>query len=140
MLVHLPNLVCPRAVLNGKKKVFRYTVFPKMPVGTQCVQPWLAAVGGWRLATGGLWRLVVGDWWRLAVVGGWRLVAAGGWRWLAVVGGSWRLAVGGPLGRSSRAVLNKKKTWLLKDRPLESMGAYTHRYTHLCMCVPTSCF
>ena len=44
-------------------------------------------------------------WWRLAV-GGWRLVAVGGWR----------LAVGGPLGRSLRAVLNKKK----KSGPLRT--------------------
>ena len=122
-----------RAVLNGEKKVFHYTVSPKKPAGTPCAQPWLVAVGGWRLATGGWWRLVVvgggwwlviGGWWRLAVVGSWRLVAAGGWRrlvtggwWRLVVGGwwqlavdgSWRLAVGGPLGRSLRAVLSTKK-------------------------------
>ena len=46
------------------------------------------------------WRLAVGRRWRLAPVGGWRLVAVGGW---------WELAAGGPLGRSLRAVLNKKK-------------------------------
>ena len=34
----------------------------------------------------------------------------GGWWQFAAVGGSWRLAVGGPLGRSLRAVLNKKKS------------------------------
>ena len=99
-----------RAILNGKKTVFRYTVFPKKPAGTPCVQPWLvavggwglAAIGGWQLATGGWWRLVVvggcwwlviGGWWRLVVVGGWRLVAAGGW--LAVGGGRWLVGVGG---------------------------------------------
>ena len=57
--------VLHRAVFNGEKKVFRYTVFPKKPTGT----PWLMAVGGgWR-------RLVaVGGGWWLAAVGGWRLV------------------------------------------------------------------
>ena len=77
------------------------------------------AVGGWRrlVAVDSSWQLVMGGWWRLAAVDGWRLVAVGGWWWLAVgswwrlaVGGSWRLAVGGPLGRSLRAVLNKKKS------------------------------
>ena len=121
--------ITARAVLNGKKKSVPEPVLPKKPAGTPCAQPWLVAVGGWRLAavggwrsaTGGWWRLVVvgggwwlviGGWWRLAVVGSWRLVAAGGW-WLAVGGGwwrlavdgSWRLVVGGPLGRSLRAVL-----------------------------------
>ena len=43
--------------------------------------------------------MVGGDW-------QWLAVAAGGLR-LAV--GGWWLAVGGPLGRSLRAVLNKKK-------------------------------
>ena len=58
------TLSTSRAVLNGKKKVFRYTVFPKKPAGTSCVQPWLVAVGGWQLAVGGgWWRLVVDDWW-----------------------------------------------------------------------------
>ena len=105
-----------RAVLNGKKKVFRYTVSPKKPTGTPCVGGGRLAVGGWRLAVGG-------SWWWLAAVGGWGLVVDGGWQWLAVgrrrrlaVGGCWRLAVGGcwwlavddPLGRSLRAVLNKK--------------------------------
>ena len=110
-----------RGVLNGKKKKKKKKVFrfPKKPAGTPCAQPWLVAVGGWRLAavggwqlaTGGWWRLVVvgGGWWlavggwrRLAVVGSWRLVAAGGWRrlvaggwWRLVVGGWWRLAVDG---------------------------------------------
>ena len=40
-------------------------------------------------------------------VGGWRL-AVGDWR-LVAVGGGWWWAVDGPLGRSLRAVLNKKK-------------------------------
>ena len=96
---------------KGKKSVPE-PVFPKKPAGTPCAQPWLVAVGGWRLAavggwqlaTGGWWRLVVvgggwwlviGGWWRLAMVGSWRLVAAGGWRRLVAVGG-WRLVpVGG---------------------------------------------
>ena len=46
--------------------------------------------------------------WRLAAAGGWRQLAVGGW-WRLVVGGGWWLAVDGPLGRSLRAVLNKKK-------------------------------
>ena len=88
------------------KKVCRHTV---------C---WRWAVSGWWLATGSWWRLVVvgGGWWlmavgsgwQLAVGGGWRLVAVGGW-WRLAVGGGWWLAVDGPLGRSLRAVLNKKK-------------------------------
>ena len=48
-----------------------------------------------------------GSWWWV-VGGGWQWLAVGGWS-LVAVGGSWRLAVGGPLGRSLRAVLNKKK-------------------------------
>ena len=77
----------------------------------------LVAVGGWRLATGGWWRLVavgggwrrlvVDDWCLMAVGSGWRLAVGGGWR--LAVGGGWWFAVGGPLGRSLRAVLNKKK-------------------------------
>ena len=59
----------------------------------------------------GWWRLAVGGWRRLAV-GSWQLAVGGGWR--LAVGGSWRLAVGGPLGRSLRAVLNKKKTGPLR--------------------------
>ena len=102
-----------RTVLNEKKKLFRYTVLPKKPAGTPCVQPrsvavsdWrLPAVGSWQLAVGGGWqRLVVGDWWLVAVGSGWRLavgrrwrlVAVGGWRLVGV--GGWRLVVtwGGP--------------------------------------------
>ena len=59
---------------------------------------------------------MIGGWWRLAVVGGWRLVAAGGWRLMAV--GGWWMAVGGPLGRSLRAVLNKKKIQFPKGPPV----------------------
>ena len=71
--------------------MFRYTVFPKKPAGTPCVQPWLVAVGGWRLAAISGWQLAAGGWWRLVVVGG-RLVV-GDW-WLVAVGSVWRLAVG----------------------------------------------
>ena len=53
--------------------------------------------------------MVVGSGWRLALGRSWRLAAVGGWR-LVAVGGGWCLAVDGPLGRSLRAVLNKKKT------------------------------
>ena len=57
--------------------------------------------------------MVGGGWQRLAV-GGWLpLAVSGGW-WRLGVGGSWRLAVGGPLGRSLRAVLNKKKCGSLR--------------------------
>ena len=92
-----------RGVLNGKKKSVPEPVFPKKPAGTPCPQPWLVAVGGWRLAAVGSWQLAVGGgWWWLAAVGGWRLVVGGGWQWLAVGGwsllavdGGWWLAVGG---------------------------------------------
>ena len=97
-----------------EKKLFRDMVFSKTTACSSYVQPWLVAIGGWRLveiagwrlavggwwqlaAVGGSWQLVMGGWWRLAPVDGWRLVAVGGWRRLAV-GGSWRFAVGGPLG------------------------------------------
>ena len=106
--------------LTGKKKKKKEcSGFPKKPAGTPCAQPWLVAVGGWRLAAVGGWQLATGGWWRLVVVGGgwwltvggwrqlavvgsWRLVAASGWRrlvaggwWRLVVGGWWRLAVDG---------------------------------------------
>ena len=61
----------PRAVLNRKKKVFRYTVFPKKPAGTPCVGGGRWAVGGWRLAVGG-------GWWLLVVVGGGWCLGIGG--------------------------------------------------------------
>ena len=69
--------------LTGKKKLFRNMVSSKNTACSSYVQPWLVAIASWRLAVGG-------------------------WRRLAAVGGSWQLAVGGPLGRSLRAVLNKK--------------------------------
>ena len=80
---------------------------------------WRLAVGNWRLVVvGGGWRrLVVGDKWLVVVGSGWRLAVGRRWR-LAAVGGSWRLAVGGPLGRSLRAVLDKKKTGSLRNNPL----------------------
>ena len=85
-----------RGVLKrGKKKVFLNGSFCKKTACSSYVQPWLVAIGGWRLATGGWWRLVVvdggwwlviGGWWRLAVVAGWRLAVGCRWR-LAAVGG-----------------------------------------------------
>ena len=61
-----------RAVLNGKKKLFRYMVFSKTTACSSYVQPWLAAIGGWRLVEIAGWRLVVGSGWRqLAAVGSW---------------------------------------------------------------------
>ena len=119
-----------RGVLNGKKSVPSHS-FPKKSLRALHVFNhgwWRLAVGGWRrlavgswqLAVGGSWRrLVIGGGWRRLVVGDWWLVVVGnGWR-LAVgsplaVGGGWRLAVGGPLGRSFRAVLNKKKSGSLR--------------------------
>ena len=92
-------------------------VFSKTTACSSYVQPWLVAIGGWRLVEIAGWRLaaVGGGWRQLAVGDGWLVAVDSGWR-LAVAGG-WRLAVGGPLGRSLRAVLNKKKIWSLKDRP-----------------------
>ena len=57
----------------------------------------------------------------MGVSSGWRL-AVGGW-WRLAVGGGWWLAVDGPLGRSLRAVLNKKKISVPKDRP-DGVRAY----------------
>ena len=108
----------PGRSLTGKKKLFRYMVFSKTTACSSYVQPWLVAIGGWWLVEIAGWRLAVGGWRRLAAVGGswqlvmggwWRLAAVGGW-WRLAVGGGWWLAVGGPLGRSLRAVLNKKKS------------------------------
>ena len=93
-----PPVPPPGRSLRGKKKVFRYIVFPKKARGYRCVQPWLVANGGWRLAVDGGWWLAIVGWWGLAVggwwlaVGGWRWLAVAGWRQLAAVGG-WRLVV-----------------------------------------------
>ena len=85
-----------RAVLNGKKKVFRNQFSQQSPRELQVLNH-----GWWRLAVGS-WQLVVGGgWWWLAAVGGWRLVV-GDW-WLAV-GGWWSLGAV-PYGQS----LAKKK-------------------------------
>ena len=100
--------------------------FPPAPLARGVLKrekkKWLAAVGSG-------WWLVIGGWWRLAVVGGWWLVAAGGWRrlvvggcWRLAVGGGWWLAVGGPLGRSLRAVLNKKKILVSKGPSCPLLG------------------
>ena len=89
--------------------------FCKKTTCSSYVQPWLVAIGCWRLVAisgwqlavgGGWWRLAVGDWWLLAVGSGWRFAAVGGGRLLAV----------GPLRRSLRVVLSKKNG-ALKDRP-----------------------
>ena len=77
--------------LTGKKKMC--SGFPKKPAGTPCAQPWLVAVGGWRLTAVGGWRLAVGNWRLVAVGGGWRRLVAGGW-WLEAVGSGWQLVVG----------------------------------------------
>ena len=82
--------------LREKKSVPKLQ-FCKKTARSSYVQPWLVAIGGWRLVAIGGWRLVaVGGWWRLVVGRGWWLVAVGGWR--LAVGGGWRLAVpwGGP--------------------------------------------
>ena len=96
--------------------------FPKKTACSSYAQPWLVAVGGWRLVAIGGWQLATGGWWRL-VVGDWRLVAVGsGWRlavgrrWRLAVDGSWWLAVGGPLGRS---LTKRKKISVPKDRPAD---------------------
>ena len=99
--------------LTEIETVFRYIDFPKKPASNPCVQPWLVAVGTWRLAVtsgwrlvavGGGWRrLVIGDWWLVAVDSGWQLAASPRWRvaavsdgwWLAVAGGGWLAGVGG---------------------------------------------
>ena len=77
-----------------EKKKQKCSGFGKKPAGTPCAQPWLVAVGGWRLAAVGGWQLATGGWWRLVVVGGGWWLAVGGWRQLAVVG-SWRLVAAG---------------------------------------------
>ena len=125
----LPNSIVPnRRFLKRGKKSVPERQFCTNTVCSSYVQPWLVAIGGWRLATGGWWRLVVvgggwwlvnGGWWRLAVVGHWRLVAARGWRLVAA--GGWWLVV--PWGGSLRAVLNKKKC--SQRTPLVPNGAET---------------
>ena len=77
--------------LTGKKSV-PVLVFPKKPAGTPCAQPWLVAVGGWRLVAVGGWRLAVGNWRLVAVGGGWRRLVVGDW-WFVEVGSGWQLAV-----------------------------------------------
>ena len=90
-----------------EKKSVPERQFCKKTACSSYVQPWLVAVGGWRLVAIAGWRLAVGGW-RLVAAGGWRRLAVGGW-WRFAVGGGWWLAVGGPLGRSFRAVFNRKK-------------------------------
>ena len=114
-----PRAPVGRAVLNGEKKKCFVTQFPqKSPRAHHLLAVgggWLM-VGDWLLVAvgGGSRGLVVGDWWLMAVGGGWRLV----------VGHRWRLAVDGPLGRSLRAVLNKKKTSPLRDPPAYCIASW----------------
>ena len=71
--------------------------FCKKTACSSYVQPWLVAIGGWRLVAIGGW-LAVGDWRLVAVGAGWWWVIGGWWR-LAVVGGWWSLGAvpkGGP--------------------------------------------
>ena len=42
--------------------------------------------------------------------------------------GGWRLVVGGPWGLSFRAVLSKKKNWLLNDSPGHDIGCSTKHH------------
>ena len=137
--------------------MFRYMVFSKTTACSSYVQPWLVAIGGWRLveiagwrlavggwrrlaAVGGSWQLVMGGWWRLAAVDSWQLVAVGGWRrlvavggWrLAAVGGSWRLAVGGPLRRS---LTKQKKSGPLRTALSVCLCARVHVCVCVCVCV-----
>ena len=128
-----------------RKKSVPIHSFPKKTACSSYVQPWLVAVGGWRLvavggwrlvavggwrlvAVGGWqsanWRLVVGDWWLVAVGSGWRLAVGRRWRFwrrLVAVGGWWRLAVLAAVGGwrlgSLGAVLNNKEIQFLKDPP-----------------------
>ena len=92
--------------LREKKKVPTHN-FPKKTACSSYIQPRSVAVGGWQLVAIGGWQLAVVGGWRLVAAGGWRRLVAGGW-WLLAVGGGWWLAFGGPLGRSLRAVLDKK--------------------------------
>ena len=79
---------------SGGKKLFQNMVFSKTTACSSYVQPWLVAIGGWRLVEIAGWRLAVGGWRRLAAVGGsWQLVMGGWWRLAAVDG--WRLAAVG---------------------------------------------
>ena len=102
------GLGCAGRSLRGRKtKSVPERQFCKKTACSSYVQPWLMAIGGWRLATGGGWWLVVGGWWLIAVGSGLRLAVGrrwrGGWRRL-VVGGWWSLGAvpkGGPQKKSS---------------------------------------
>ena len=90
------NLVSETRLERGVKNVGQVCSCgrKRWKVCSHVTQPWLVAIGGWRLVEIAGWRLVVGGWWRLAAVGGsWQLVM-GGWRRLAAVDG-WRLAAAG---------------------------------------------
>ena len=49
----------------------RNMVFSKTTACSSYVQPWLVAIGGWRLVEIAGWQLAVGGWRRLAAVGSW---------------------------------------------------------------------
>ena len=67
-----------RALTEREKKLFRYMVFSKMTAFSSYVQPWLVAIGGWRLVEIAGWRLAaVGGSWRQLAVGDGLLVAVG---------------------------------------------------------------
>ena len=101
-----------RGSLREEKKRVPERQFCKKTACCSHVQPWLVAIGGWRLVptVGGGWWLVIGGWWWLAVGGGWRLAAGGGWRLAA--GGGWRLVI--PWGGPSERSLTKKKSSSLR--------------------------
>ena len=84
----------PAGPSEGEKKVFLNGSFAKRPRVAHMFDPWLVAIGGWRLVAIGGWRLVAIGGWRLVAIGGWWLVAIGGWR-LVAIGGWWLVAIGG---------------------------------------------
>ena len=87
-----------RGVLKREKKRVPERQFCEKTACSSYVQPWLVAVGGWRVVAIGSWRLATGGWWRLVVVGGDGWLVIGGWCRL-VVGGWWSLGAvpkGGP--------------------------------------------
>ena len=80
--------------LRGKEKTsVRERQFCKKTACSSYIQPWLVAIGGWRLVATGDWRLAVGDWRLVVVDGGWRRLVVDDW-WLVAVGSGWWLAVG----------------------------------------------
>ena len=81
-----PWCLAARGVLKCKEKNGLERQFCRKTACSSCAQPWLLAIGSWRLVAIGSWRLAVGGgWWWWAVIGGW---------WLVAVGCGWRFAVG----------------------------------------------